>query len=132
MFTKEFLNSPMGVAAMDYAEKMYSASYKAEEFSLNDYPEMLEELVSYHMEPVYKIEPSDPLFMDDDECFNLPDMPDMEIVHDGMTREQAEAMAKVSTYVWLVNYKGEGEGFLLKEMASNLSTYHGKYNYSND
>lgn len=132
MFTNEFLNSPMGQAAMDYAEQVYASSFKAEEFTLAEYPEMLDELVSYHMEPVYKHEPADPLFRDDDEFFDAPDSPDLEIIHDGMTREQAESMAKVSTYVWLVNYKGEGEGFILKELAANMSRYHGKWNYSED
>lgn len=132
MFTNEFLNSPMGQAAMDYAEQVHASSYKAEEFTLDQYPEMLDELVSYHMEPVYKHEPADPLFLDDDEFFDSPDSPDLEIIHEGMSREQAEAMAKVSTYVWLVNYKGEGEGFILKELASKLSRFNGKWNYSED
>lgn len=130
MFTNDFLNSPMGKAAMDYAEQVYASSYKAEEFTIETQPEMFDELVSYHMEPVYKIEPVDPLFKDDDERFDSRDDEDLEILHDGMSREQAEAMVKVSTYVWLVNYKGEGEGFMLKELAASLSTYHGKWNYS--
>lgn len=132
MFTQEFLNSPMGQAAMDYAEHVYGSSYKAEEFTLAQFPDMFNELVAYHMAPVYKHQPADPLYLDDDELFDAPDSPDLEIIHEGMTREQAEAMAKVSTYVWLVNYKGEEEGFLLKELASSLGTYHGKWNYSED
>lgn len=130
MFTNEFVNSPMGQAAMDYAEQVYASSFKAEEFTLDQQPEMFEELVSYHMEPVYKYVPADPLFRDDDEFFESPDSPDMELLHEGLSREQAEALAKVSTYVWLVNYKGEGEGFILKELASNLSRYNGKWDYS--
>lgn len=130
MFTNEFVNSPMGQAAMDYAEQVYASSFKAEEFTLAQQPDMFEELVSYHMEPVYKYVPADPLFRDDDEFFESPDSPDMELLHEGLSREQAEALAKVSTYVWLVNYKGEGEGFILKELASNLSRYNGKWDYS--
>lgn len=131
MLTNEFLRSPAGQAAIAYAEEVYSEMFKAETFTLADNPEMFDELVAYHMEPIYKPEPkhvhrhSD----HDDDCEYDYDI-DPEIIHEGLSREDAEIMAKTSTYVWLVTYKGEGEGFILADLAQNMRQFHGKWDYS--
>lgn len=128
MFTSEFINSPMGKAAMDYAEKTYSESFNGGEFTLASEPSMLKDLIAYHMQPVFEAsEPYVPGRDDNDDHFIEP----LEIFP-GMSLEEATEMANKSTYVWLCNYKGEqdGEPFVLKEFANGLRTYHGKWNYS--
>lgn len=127
MLTSDFVNSPMGQAAMDYAEKTYSETFNGGEFTLASEPSMLDELIAYHMAPVY--EASQPVSHDDesDEIYVEP----VELFP-GMSLEEATEMAQKSTYVWLCNYKGEcdSDPFILKELARGLRTYHGKWNYS--
>jgi hypothetical protein len=131
MLTNEFLRSPAGQAAIAYAEEFYSETFKAETFTLADNPSMFEELVAYHMEPIYKPEPKrEHRYSDDDDDCVYDFCIDPEILHEGLSREEAENMAKTSTYVWLVTYKGEGEGFILADLAQNLRQFHGKWDYS--
>ena len=114
MFTNEFLNSPMGQAAMDYAEQVYASSFKAEEFTLAEHPEMLDELVSYHMEPVYKHEPADPLFRDDDEFFEYIKTSIMKLFPDAAPKKGR----------WVVIKCDSGPGRLNPDILAYLR-YHG-------
>lgn len=143
MFDKNFLASPAGVAALAYSEDLYSSTFKGAEFTLASQPEMYDELVRFHMEPTYAREPvqassfhdDDSLMGDDDHeeddsiCINDYSGPDPIEISPGMSLVEAQAAVLTSTYVWLCNYKGEGEGFTLKEHAAHLSTFIAKYEY---
>lgn len=115
IFSDEFMSSPAGIAAMAYAETAYASLYKSEQFTLADYPDMFDQLVAYHTEPKYKY----------CECMPVEVAP-------GLDHETAVKLVQSSVYVWLCNYKGEedGQAFALLNECQNLSTYHGKWNYS--
>ncbi len=127
MFNDSFIDSPLGKAAMDYAEQVYSSSFKCGEFTIKTNPEMRQELIDFHMQPVYEIQECSQYSIYTEEDFEIPDP---QIICEGLSKEDAEKMVDSSVYVWLCNYKGEGEGFTLKEFAENLQTYNGKWDYS--
>jgi hypothetical protein len=152
MFGKEFLASAAGLASLQHADEIYSALFKAGDFTLAEHPEMFDSLVAYHMEPTYAPFPqinsheAELIMMrrhddedgddeDEDEEFDdcSDDFPEPVIIAEGLSRADAEALVKVSTYSWLCNYKGEADGqeFALKEKVAHLQTFHSKWNYSN-
>lgn len=133
MFTQDFINSPLGQAAMAYAESVYVELFNGGEFTLADHPDMQEDLIQYHMEPVYEAVPARPFrHFDEDYVDDYFDNIEPPIISEGLSREEAEKLVQTATYVWVCNYKGEQEGpdFLLKDFAKNMRIYHGKWDYS--
>lgn len=120
---------------MREADRLYSETFRSQEiFTVHDYPEMREDLVEYLTSAVYparvqNCSDMDCSWLSDDDNDFWCDNYDPEPIFVGYSKDDAELILENAKFVWLCNYKGEGEGFTLIERASGLRVFVDKHNY---
>jgi hypothetical protein len=141
------LSSVLSAAILDdrtfvEAEALYAECFKsAETFTVESNCYSREELIQDLMQDMYKVRQSTSFcgdFSDNDdgeiEDYESDDCrydyDEQEVIHPGFSREMAEQIVDSNQpFVWLVNYKGEEEGYTLASRAVNLRTFVSKHNY---
>lgn len=98
-------------AAMEYCDEVYLSRFQAGDFTAQSDPEMRDELIAY-------LSGESVMYDEDEEEISFPSREDAEKIVDGG-----------QVFVWLVTYKGEGEGFCTKEEAAGLRIFRGKWDY---